>query len=474
MSRYDDMLLIGYARVSKEDEWGGRESNTIKNQELIFEEYRKKHEDLSRMQYIFLYDDGYSGSNFSRPGIQIAFEYIRQGKKVCIMVKDLSRFGRNYIDVGEYLERLFPILGVRFIAINDSFDSQKFGGNLPEMDVKIKNILNEYVCRELSNNVKRTINAELDAGVHAWGSFPYGFYKKKETGNRLHIDPEAANVVKRVFRLTLEGYGRRDVARVFNQENILTPGEYKKWKKNPELSLKKEKLWTDATVTNILKNEEYIGSAVSGRHIRPVMGRKKVKCVPKEQWKVIKNAHDAIISEEDFQKVQQMLKFGEWYESDKTDVLRGTLSCAVCGYALSKSKKTGKLRYFCDQKAYRPELACGNQKFIAADLENRILEELKLWIANTITEYEKHTLIHSTAYVKYSKEDLFETIVYEKCLRWKKQKKLTHEMLQDFIKRIYVFPDGTIKISYGSIEDMGKTQALLPDMPVPGIRGLEI
>ena len=304
----DKRYLINYLRLSKGDVERRDESNSITNQRRIQDEYIKNHIQLQTYARLGFVDDGYSGTNFERPGICKVLELVRGGKAACIIVKDLSRFGREYIEVGYYLEHIFPALGVRFIAINDQFDSDDFQNEVPGIEIAVKNIMNSYMSQEQSYKIKKSIYQQRKTGEHVGAGTPYGYKKIRGCGNQLLVDHEAAFIVQRIFRMALEGYGRSEIARILNAEGVPTPGDYKQCKKYHRDPPVKERDWSNAAVSHILKNEAYIGTAVSGQHYRPEMGKRYVKAAPRQQWEIIENAHPAIIGRGDFQKVQEGFK----------------------------------------------------------------------------------------------------------------------------------------------------------------------
>lgn len=371
-----EQFLIVYLRLSKEDEGRKDESNSITNQRRLHEDYISNHENLQNNKRLEFVDDGYSGTNFDRPGIKKILELVKRGKVCCILVKDLSRFGRDYIEVGNYLEHIFPALGIRFIAINDNFDSDDYKEDVPGIDIAVKNIMNSFMSQEQSDKVKGAIQLQRQTGEHVGASVPYGYKKISGHGNKLFVDDEAADVVKRIFYMTLEGIGRSEIARVLNAEGILTAGDYKKSKKRLNKPFVRGKEWGSVAVVNVLKNEAYIGTAISGQHYRPEMGKRYVERAPKEKWVVVEEAHEAIINKSDFLQVQQAFKMQNHVISESKELLSGMLSCAHCGRAMVLRRRKSGMCCYCDNYRRNPASKCNREKIALHKLEIVVLQIL--------------------------------------------------------------------------------------------------
>lgn len=373
----EEQYLINYLRLSHEDEEKKDESNSITNQRRVQTDFIKKNEQLKKYAKLEFVDDGYSGTNFDRPGICKVLELVKRGKVYCIIVKDLSRFGRDYIEVGYYLEHIFPVLGVRFIAINDNFDNNDYKEDVPGIDIAVKNIMNSYMSQEQSYKVKKSIYQQRQTGEHVGASVPYGYKKLEGYRNKLFVDDEAAAVVTRIFRMTLEGMGRTEIARILNIEGILTPGDYKKSKKSGDNLFIRNKDWSAAAVTNILKNEAYIGTAVSGQHYRPEMGKRYVKRACREDCVIIKNAYPVIINEADFQKVQAGFKAFDDGFKKSDELLSGLLSCGHCGKAMAMRKKADGRYCYCDSHRVNPLYECNRELISLKVMEETVLQVVK-------------------------------------------------------------------------------------------------
>lgn len=329
-----NVILVGevysaalYIRLSRED--GDKaESDSVGNQKKLLTEYLEGHEDIQL--YDIYVDDGCTGTNFDRPGFVKMMEDIRAGLVNCVVVKDLSRFGRDYIDTGRYLERIFPEMGVRFISITDGIDSlrQSYDLLLP-----IKNIFNEQYARDISGKIRATMRAKQRAGEFIGAFACYGYKKDPQNKNRLIIDESAAAVVRRVFELFLEGKGKKDIAELLNQEGILCPSEYKQsCGENYRNGIRREVSsgWTYSTIHHMLQNEVYTGNMVQGKKYQNMRSRQHA--VKKEKWIVVPDTHEAVIDRDIWNRTQKLLqqnhrKVPQKYEPN---IFAGLLFCGEC------------------------------------------------------------------------------------------------------------------------------------------------
>ena len=245
------------------------ESNSIENQRMLLHDYIGKQEDLfgEIVEYV---DDGYTGTNFNRPAFQKMIVDLKQGNIKVIMVKDLSRLGRDYIGVGDYIEQIFPLMGVRFIAVNNSFDSMKLNNGTPGIEVAVSNLVNNMYSRDIAKKIRAALETNWKNGKATCTNVPFGYVWNKKGGQRWEIDPEAAPCVKKVFELALSGRNTTQIAYGMNELNLPTPGLYAKRKNllmgsNPIIAPDSEMLWNAAIVWRILRRYEYTGALVMGR-----------------------------------------------------------------------------------------------------------------------------------------------------------------------------------------------------------------
>ena len=303
MKKNNPFSVAAYIRLSRED--GDKaESDSIGNQRKLIHDYLRDKEDF--ILFDTYVDDGYTGTNFKRPAFQRMLEDIESGEVNCVIVKDLSRFGRDYIDTGKFLERYFPDNDVRFIAITDNIDSMK---QAYDMLLPIKNIFNEQYARDISKKVHSAMQAKQKAGEFIGAFASYGYRKSPVDKNKLVVDEYAAGIVRRIFQLYVSGYGKIRIAGILNDEGIVCPSEYKKLNgENYRNSnrLNQTSYWTYSTINKILQNEMYCGNMVQHRTCQQM--HRKTRLQDKEDWIVIQGTHEAIIDGETWNTAQKLLK----------------------------------------------------------------------------------------------------------------------------------------------------------------------
>ena len=394
MSKTEDRIYHAaiYVRLSKEDgdvaSAAKAESNSISNQKNLIKDFLKEKDDIIVVsEYV---DDGYSGSNFERPGFQMMMEDIKRGKVDCVVVKDLSRFGREYIDSGKYIERLFPALGVRFIAVNDHIDSREESGR-DDIVVPFKNLMNDAYCRDISIKIRSHLEVKRKNGEYTGAFTPYGYKKDENDRNRLVPDLYAAGVVKDIFRMTLSGMSQAAIAERLNGKGILSPMEYKHSlgiRIQDNFKTHEQAEWSSMSVRRILENEVYVGTLVQGRYSTPNHKIKKIVDKPKEEWIRIEDSHEPIVSKREFAIVQRLLGMDTRTSpnEDEVYVLSGLAVCAGCGAAMIKRNVPagGKVYsyYICSKNAATKE--CGTHRIPKEKLESLVFEVLKAHIANVL------------------------------------------------------------------------------------------
>lgn len=373
-----------YIRLSRED-GDKEESDSVGNQRKLLAEYIAKKEDF--ILYDVYVDDGYSGTNFNRPSFQRMIADIEDGKVNCVVVKDLSRFGRDYIDTGRYLERYFPEMGVRFISVTDGIDSMK---QAYDMLLPIKNIFNEQYARDISKKIQATVKSKQKAGEFIGAFTSYGYQKSPVDKNKLVIDDYAASVVRRIFSLYIQGYGKQKIAKLLNAEGVLCPAEYKKVNgenyKNCN-RLESTTYWSYSTINSILHREMYVGNMVQGtKHQRM---RSKQKKMPKEEWIVVENTHEPIIDKATWEKAQALLqkRTRELDLETNKNIFAGFVKCGDCGRAMAKNmwrRADGSKTYsfYCGTYKRNGKQYCTPHTLPMAVLEDIVLGDLKAIVDN--------------------------------------------------------------------------------------------
>jgi len=377
-----------YLRLSKED--GDKvESDSITNQKTLITEYVKSRPELQICSERV--DDGYSGVDFERPSFIAMMDDIKAGLIDCIIVKDLSRFGRNWVETGKYIEQIFPHIGVRFIAINDNVDSLYTRSANDSITIPFKNIINDAYCRDISIKTKSQLDVKRKKGDFIGSFAVYGYMKDSVNHNRLVIDEQAACVVRDIFRWRIDGMSCQGVANRLNDMGILSPYEYKRecgMRFSTGFKQKSRALWSAVAVSRILKNEVYLGTLEQGKKTSKSYKVRERIDKSKEEWIRVENTHEPIVSAEDFTIVARLLKHDvRVAPSEETVYLfSGLLKCADCRQSMvRKLVPNGEKKYaYYVCSANKQTKVCSSHSVSEAQLEQSVLESIRLHIANII------------------------------------------------------------------------------------------
>ena len=377
-----------YIRLSKED--GDKaESYSITSQREILKEYLKLHPDIE-LHDVYI-DDGWSGTNFDRPSFMRMMEAIYAGEVNCVIVKDLSRFGRNYTDCGYYLDNVFVRLRVRFIAMNNGVDTASNSMNAATqcISVGVTNVINESVAATTSVNVRGTLNVNRQQGKFI-GSFPtYGYLKDPTDHHKLIIDEETAPVVRMIFEKFIGGESIIGIAKDLNEMGIPNPSMYKRLKgmnyRHPT-GKTLDGLWPDSTVRRVLTNEMYIGNMVQGKNSTISYKIKQCRAIPKEDWIRVEGTHEPIIDKETFELAQSLFCRNTRVAPEKReiDLFAGLARCADCGRAMNKKTNVHDYAtyhyYRCSTARKMRKSACSNHTIRIDKMENAVLVTIQKMI----------------------------------------------------------------------------------------------
>ena len=377
-----------YLRLSRED--GDKtESDSVANQRTLLEAYAADHPELCIVDEFV--DDGYSGSNFERPAFQNLFRELEQGTINCVLVKDLSRFGRNYIEVGRYLERIFPVMRVRLIAVTDNYDSQSAWKTSDSIMVPMRNLLNDAYCRDISVKVRTQLEVKRKSGQYIGAFAVYGYLKDETDKNRLVADEYAADVVRDIFKWKLEGMSPQDIAARLNHSGVLSPMEYKRslgmrfvtsFKANPQAA------WSANAVLRILKNPVYTGVLIQGKETTPSYKVRKRVTKPESEWAIVSDAHEAIIERRDFDSVQKALSLDTRRSPGDSAVqlFSGMVFCGECGASMVlKTVPSGKKKYvYYVCAAHKQDKSCSPHRMRDEALEQLVLDTVKQYIRDVV------------------------------------------------------------------------------------------
>ena len=378
----------GYVRLSREDGDKG-ESNSVTGQKDLIRDYFNRHPELRECG--MKVDDGYTGSNFDRPAFQEMMAEVKAGKINCIVVKDLSRFGREHLDAGEYIEKIFPFLGVRFIAINDHYDSLHSNVESDELMIPFKNLINEAYCRDTSIKIRSQLEIKRNRGDFIGSFAVFGYRKDPEDHHRLLVDDYAAEVVRDIFRWKLEGISTGDIADRLSNSGIPTPMDYKKslgMRVYTPFRVKEDSTWSAGMILRILKNPTYIGVLEQGRVTTPSYKVKKLVHKPQEEWAVVSDHHEAIIDRYDFECVQRVLALDTrtCVSGQAVELFSGIVFCGECGAAMiRKTVPSGKKKYvYYVCAAHKNEKVCFGHTIRDMVMEEIVLESVKQHIDDVV------------------------------------------------------------------------------------------
>ena len=349
-----------YCRLSRDDGAEG-ESNSIANQKKLLAKYAKEHGFTNTKFYV---DDGYTGTNFNRPGFQQMLEDMEMGYISTVIVKDASRFGRNYLEVGQYTDYYFPEHNIRFIAINDCIDSD----NGEDDFSAFRNVMNEMYAKDISRKVRSSHRLRGNAG-EPLAPPPYGYVKDPENKKKWIIDPDAAEIVRRIFRLCIEGNGNETIARILQDDKVLVPQAYwqskgmsrggKKTQPNPYK-------WCKTTIAKMLEQQEYCGDIINFKSYSKSFRNKTRVENPKENWAIFKDVHEPIIDRETWERVQELTKNAKRRkpkdENVKKSIFTNLLYCGDCGHKLwfNINKQNPSIRFY----------SCSNYKGLRGTCES--------------------------------------------------------------------------------------------------------
>ena len=388
-----------YLRLSQGDEdidgWEKQESNSISNQRLLLEGFIDVHDDLKLVD-VFI-DDGYTGSNFHRPQFQRMMKSMKAGNLDCIMVKDLSRLGRERIGVDELILRTFKEYGVRFISVSDNYDSLTANRGETHTIIPFKNLMNEQYNNDTSMKVRTSQQVKRMNGQFIGAFAPYGYKKADNNKNLLVPDPYAAGVVQGIFAKKLAGVSAMGIAKILNKNGVLSPSEYKTKcgeKYNTSFKGAGQSKWSAKTIIRILKNVVYTGTLAQGKRTTVSHKVKKEIEVPEEDWIVVENAHEPIISKMDFDAVQILMSRDTKAIAGQSEayMYAGILYCGDCGSSMVRRKDSYKgqeyVNYICSNYNRNGKENCSRHCIREDVLDEIVLGELQGYI-NSMCDCEK-------------------------------------------------------------------------------------
>lgn len=375
-----------YARLSIED--NGIQGDSIENQIEMIEKYISKCQDL-KVIHTFV-DNGETGTNFERPAFSDMMEEVKKGAINCIVVKDLSRFGRNYLETGNYLEKIFPYLGIRFISVNDHFDSLH-DRKSDTLLVPLKSILHDTYAKDISRKVSSAIDIKKKSGKFMGKIPPYGYVRDEQDRYKLCVHTERAEIIRMIFKWRTEGMGSVSIAHRLNDMTVPTQLQIRFAEGHHDG--KEHALWRGSAVMDILKNPCYIGCMVERKGSNLLCKGRENKVIPESEWNLIENTHEPIIDKETFEKVQRLVSESRGkrkqqvadksYRQRTENILSGMVQCGICGSGVHRDsgyfRKDGSLvhySFYCSNK-YIKTKGCSSRTVDETELHNYIFQACK-------------------------------------------------------------------------------------------------
>lgn len=414
-----DFSVALYIRLSKEDS-GKNNQNTVENQKALLEDFVENKPD---MKVVDIYiDNGFSGTNFERPAFQKMMEDGKRGKINCIIVKDLSRFGRSYLEIGNYLEKIFPFLNIRFVSVTDHFDTFATASSEDSrvlangIEVPLKNIINEVYAKDISRKVGSAIEIKKREGRYGGGVAPYGYQKSNIVKGKYEVDEEAAKVVRYIFELRLKEYGYCSIVKILNEKGIKSPSAYRYEKGIIKNEKMKDALWKIYAIEGMLRDEVYLGNMVRGKTHSAMYKGEKRHYVPRSEWIIVPGTHEPIVSKELFEAVQAVNKKKAQEHKDRLEkakenpkrdnLFKGKIFCGDCGIAMGCAVGNyNSMNYYCSNYRQNGAMGCIKKHISARKLEKAVLEavqiHLKIFLEsrdviqsrNSNTEIEKRRML---------------------------------------------------------------------------------
>lgn len=371
-------MIALYIRLSLED--SKYDSLSIENQKLILNEFALSMPEAANAEIQEFIDNGFSGTNFERPSVQELIELVRENKVDCIIVKDFSRFGRNSLEVGYFIERVFPLFHTRFISVSDSFDSNNFKGDTGGMDVAFKYLISEYYSRDMSIKTKSAKYAKMERGEYQSKICPYGY--RKSADGRMEPDEESAAVVRLIFELAAKGTTAAQITKELRSRSVPTPGEYKAAKGNHTHNISRTGgIWSSSTVLRILDDERYTGTYIIGKRSVIEVGGNKSRLKDRDKWYIIPDHHPALVSSEVFEQAEQGIRRYSIPNKKQHDyLLKGRIICGCCDHSLSRVMQKTPY-YHCRHSDADSSMCCHGMKIGIAELE-----QLIFWVLQKLVE----------------------------------------------------------------------------------------
>ncbi|MDO4721147.1 MAG: recombinase family protein [Peptostreptococcaceae bacterium] len=380
-----------YLRLSLEDGDQQDESNSITSQREILKDYIRSREEFTGVQIREHIDDGYTGTNFNRPAFQKMIALVKKNEVKTILVKDLSRFARDYIESGAYIEQIFPFMQVRFISVNDNYDSKNNENGISSLEIPFKNLVYDYYSKDISQKIRSSVKIRQEKGYYFGSKAPYGYVKDANDHHRLIVDEKARPIVKEVFARYLSGESMLAIAKDLNEREVLTPAKH--------IGLQRGSgVWTGQIVRYLLTQRVYTGAIVGGKTRVYEVGSDHRQWMDSEDWIIRENMHEAIISQEDFAEVQNRLSSNEKHisrERKHFHILQDKVYCGKCHHKMSYTVYYGKSDgYYCSYRYKAKDCGCMKGKIQASVLEEIVSKEIQLYTERFLEKEQTRMIEH--------------------------------------------------------------------------------
>lgn len=452
-----------YARLSFESE-GNRDRGTIETQMQLCRKFVDCQEDIVVQREYF--DISETGTNFDRAGFEEMIEDVKRGVINCIIVKDLSRLGRNYIEAGNYVERVFPFYGIRFIAVTDNYDSLK--SNEPIL-LGVTNIFNEMYVQDVSKKIKASYRSAWNEGLCVAGALPYGYMRDPNDKHKMIINEEVADNVRMIFDLVIEDKSFKQIAKILNEKGILCPKAYKRKQRGVE---NPTEIWSGHSVVNVVDNLRYTGDDVHNQYYNNYIGEKVQRLNDESEWIIRPNNHEAIVSREIFETVAKIRKKRAekakvkenpgMYSARNVNFFKGKIFCKECGGPMYCCRHNKAVRYFCSAKILKKDC---NPKYIP---DTTINDEVLRVVHTHINVYTDN--VEMIRRLNGKKENCLQFEVFSKEVRRLQREldKITamkNDLYEDYVAHL-IDAEQYLTIKAENLEKEAKLKASLEEMLV--------
>ena len=421
---------------------------SIVNQRHLLDDYLDAHSEFDGWNRIELCDDGWTGTNFDRPAMKELLELVRKSQVQCIIVKDFSRFGRNYLTVGDYISRVFPFMGVRFISLGDGYDSSR-PADVDSLSASFSTIVYDLYSKDLSGKVRAAKDRQAANGDFFAAGAPFGYKKDPDNPKHLIVDLETAEVVRSIFQMVCDGKSTAQIARSLNTERVPTPMLQKRsaggtWLPWPRIT--EENFWTSGTVLKIIRDERYFGRSIYGKRRRDSVGSNHTVKAARDKWIITEDAHEAIISEAQYRLAQSKLRmYRESVHTKATNPLAKKVYCGCCKRAMRRSGSKNKY-YYCETPRFTEEYPCTDEKIPETDILDAVSTSIQTY-ARLAVDLDQ-ILLQQQEQARLDRRQL-----QRKLMALQSKKEQTERRLQDMYE---IFFEGSI----GKDEYVSRKQAL--------------